>query len=105
MSTRIPSWLLRWATRAIRWSFIFGGLSVGNLLSLININEQVDYAAMFAPGDGRPRPLVGFAGPGLANGTMYLVSLFLLRWPGVRRNVMLFMLVFWFNFMNVANFV
>ena len=82
----------------------FGGLSAGNLLSLININEQVDYAAMFARGDGPAAALTGFAGPGLANGTMYLVSLFLLRWPSVRRNVWLFMLVFWFNFMNVANF-
>jgi hypothetical protein len=35
---------------------------------------------------------------------MYLVSLFLLRWPSVRRSLLLFMLVFWFNFMNVANF-
>jgi hypothetical protein len=47
---------------------------------------------------------VGFAGPGLANGAMYIVSLFLLRWPSVQRNLLLFMLVFWFNFMNVANF-
>ena len=30
----------------------FGGTSVGNLISLINIDEQVDYAPMFARGDG-----------------------------------------------------
>jgi hypothetical protein len=82
----------------------FGGTSIGNLISLININEQVDYTAMFARGDGLAVALVGFAGPGLANGTLYLLSLFLLRRPGVRRNVFLYMLVFWFNFMNVANF-
>jgi hypothetical protein len=82
----------------------FGGLGVGNLLSLINIDEQVDYAAMFARGDGLAAALTGFAGPGLANGTLYLLSLFLLQRTGVRRNVFLFMLVFWFNFMNVANF-
>jgi hypothetical protein len=58
---------------------------------------------MFARGDGPAAALVGIAGPGLANGTMYLLSLFLRR-PSVRRNVFLFMLVFWFNFMNVANF-
>jgi hypothetical protein len=81
----------------------FGGTSVGNLISLINIDEQVDYAPMFARGDGPAAALVGIAGPGLANGTMYLLSLFLRR-PSVRRNVFLFMLVFWFNFMNVANF-
>jgi hypothetical protein len=82
----------------------FGGTSVGNLISLINIDEQVDYTPMFARGDGRAAALVGIAGPGLANGLMYLLSLFLLRRPSVRRNVFLFMLVFWFNFMNVANF-
>jgi hypothetical protein len=82
----------------------FGGTSVGNLISLINIDEQVDYAPMFARGDGPAAALVGIAGPGLANGTMYLLSLFLLRRPSIRRNAFLFMLVFWFNFMNVANF-
>ena len=82
----------------------FGGTSVGNLVSLININEQVDYAPMFARADGRAAALTGFAGPGLANGSLYLLSLFLLRRPGVQRNVLLYMLVFWFNFMNVANF-
>jgi len=82
----------------------FGGISVHNLILLINIDEQVDYAAMFARGDGRAAALVGFAGPGLANGTLYLLSLFLLRQPSVRRNAFLYMLVFWFNFMNVANF-
>jgi hypothetical protein len=81
----------------------FGGISAVNLILLININEQVDYAAMFAQGDGLAAALVGFAGPGLANGALYLLSLFLLRRPSVRRDVLLFMLVFWFNFMNVAN--
>ena len=82
----------------------FGGTGIGNLISLINIDEQVDYAPMFARGDGRAAALTGFAGPGLANGMLYLVSLFLLRRPIVRRNTFLYMLVFWFNFMNVANF-
>ena len=30
--------------------------------------------------------------------------LWLLRWPTVRGNALLFMFVFWFNFMNVGNF-
>lgn len=82
----------------------FGGLSAVNLLSLININEHVDYAAMFARGDGLAAALVGFAGPGLANGSLYLLSLFLLQRPGVRNNAFLSMLVFWFNLTNVGNF-
>lgn len=75
----------------------FGGTSIGNLVLLININEQVDYAPMFARGDGRAAALTGFAGPGLANGSLYLLSLVLLRWPGVQSNVLLYMLVFWFT--------
>ena len=82
----------------------FGGLGVLNLISLVDINEQVDYAAMVARGDGLAVALIGFAGPGLANGTLYLLSLWLLRRPAIRRNAWLFMLVFWFNFANVANF-
>ncbi len=68
----------------------FGGTSVGNLISLINIDEQVDYAPMFARGDGPAAALVGIAGPGLANGTMYLLSLCLIPimlivcWPSRR---------------------
>ena len=82
----------------------WGGHSLVNLLLLINIDEHVDYAAMFARGDGLAAALVGFAGPGLANGTLYLLSLWFLRWPAVRGNTVLFAFVFWFNFMNVGNF-
>lgn len=82
----------------------WGGRSIANALLLINIGERVDYAAMFAHGDGPAAALVGFAGPGLANGTLYLLSLWLLQRPAVRRNTLLFGFVFWFNFMNVGNF-
>jgi hypothetical protein len=82
----------------------WGGRSIANLLLLIDINEHVDYAAMFARGDGLAAALVGFAGPGLANGGLYVLSLWLLLQPGVRSNRLLFAFVFWFNFMNVGNF-
>src|SRR5258708_34282509 len=68
----------------------FGGRSVVNLLLLINIDEQVDYATMFARDDGLAAALVGFAGAGLANGSMYLLSLFFLRRPTVRNNAFRF---------------
>jgi hypothetical protein len=82
----------------------WGGRGVVNLLLLININQHVDYAAMFARGDGLAAALVGFAGPGLANGALYLLSLWLLLQPAVLGNALLFAFVFWFNFMNVGNF-
>ena len=75
---RIPSWpCAGLQERSAGHSFRRHG--IGNLVSLININEQVDYAPMFARGDGRAAALTGFAGPGLANGMLYLLSLVLLR--------------------------
>jgi hypothetical protein len=59
---------------------------------------------MYARGDGFAAALVGFAGPGLANGALYLVSLWLLQRPRVRSSTLLFTFVFWFNFMNLGNF-
>jgi hypothetical protein len=82
----------------------WGVRSVTDVLLLIDINQRVDYAAMFARGDGLAAALVGFAGPGLANGALYLLSLWLLQRPAVRGNTLLFTFVFWFNFMNVGNF-
>jgi len=76
-----------------------------DVLLLIDVNQQVDYAAMYARGDGFAAALVGFAGPGLANGALYLLSLWLLQRPSVRGNILLFTFLFWFNFMNVGNFL
>jgi hypothetical protein len=84
----------------IRW----GGTGLANLLLLLNIDEQVDYPTLFAHGDGLAVAIIGFVGPGLANGGMYLLSLLLLRLEAVRRRGLAFMLAFWFNFMNVGNF-
>jgi hypothetical protein len=82
----------------------WGVRSATDVLLLIDINQQVDYAAMFAHGNGLAAALVGFAGPGLANGALYLLSLWLLQLPAVRSHTLLFPFVLWFNFMNVGNF-
>jgi hypothetical protein len=82
----------------------FGSTRIINLLLLMEINEQVDYRAMFADGAGWAAALVGFAGPGMGNGIAYLLSLWLLRRPSVRDRAALALLAYWFSFMNVANF-
>jgi hypothetical protein len=74
-----------------------------DVLLLLDINQRVDYAAMYARGDGLAAALVGFAGPGLANGALYLMSLWLLQRPRVRSSLLFFTFVFWFNFMNLGN--
>ncbi|GEP61236.1 hypothetical protein [Reyranella soli] len=82
----------------------WGVRRVTDVILLIDIDQRVDYAAMYARGDGFAAVLVGFAGPGLANGALYLVSLWLLQRPRVRSSTLLFTFVFWFNFMNLGNF-
>jgi hypothetical protein len=82
----------------------WGVRSASDLILLLGIDEQVDYAAMFRHGDGWAVALVGFAGAGLGNGGLYLWSLDLLRRPWVRARPVVLLFVFWFNFMNVGNF-
>jgi hypothetical protein len=81
----------------------FGSSSLINILLLTDIDEHVDYANIFAHGAGPAAALIAFAGPGLANGTLYLVSLVLMKVPTVRASALLSMLVYWFGFMNAAN--
>jgi len=81
-----------------------GGTSLANLVLLTEANEHVDYAPIFAAGAGWAVALIGFAGPGIGNGAMYILSLLLLRMRRVRESTALLMLVFWFNLMNAGNF-
>jgi hypothetical protein len=80
----------------------FGNSSLVNILLLSNIDEHVDYRNIFAQGAGPAAAVIGLAGP-LANGALYLVSLVLMRLPSARNSTLLFMLAYWFSFMNAAN--
>lgn len=82
----------------------WGVKSATDLILLLGINEQVDYAPMFKQGAGWAAALVGFAGAGLGNGGLYLWSLYLLGRSGIRARPLLLLFVFWFSFMNVGNF-
>jgi hypothetical protein len=80
----------------------FGSNSLASILLLSNIDEHVDYHNVFAQGAAPAAAVIGFAGL-LANGALYLVSLILMRLPSVRTSTLLFMLVYWFSFMNAGN--
>jgi len=82
----------------------FGGASVANLLLLSEIDEHVDYTAMFSRGADVDAAFVGFAGPGLGNGAMYLVSLIAMRLRFARERLIPLLFLYWFNLMNVGNF-
>jgi hypothetical protein len=90
------------ASTASRSPSISGSGSLLNILLLGNIDEHVDYDSIFAHGSAPASAVIGLAGP-LANEALYLASLALMRLPTVRGSTLLFMLVYWFSFMNAAN--
>lgn len=82
----------------------YGGTSWLNLFLLFHIDEHVNYDLIISQGHLYHMALVAFAGPGIANGLLYLISLYLLARRKVQQNPLLFYFIFWFNFMNLANF-
>lgn len=82
----------------------YGGTSWANILLLFHIDENVDYEAIYAHGKGAAAAMIAFAGPGIANGVKYLITLFLLNVRRVKQHIYLYYFIFWFNFMNLANF-
>src|ERR1700690_2614515 len=56
----------------------YGGTSWWNVFLLSDIDEHVNYDLIISQGHLYHMALIGFAGPGLANGLLYLISLFLL---------------------------
>lgn len=64
----------------------WGGRSLLNILLLIHIDENVDYTAALHAGKDWQVALVAFAGPGLANGGLYLLSRRLIRSPRLARS-------------------
>lgn len=84
---------------AITW----GGDSLTNMLLLTGIDENVNYRNVFAQGPASYVAWIAFAGPGIANGALYLLSLAWLKHAWLQTRPILFYFVFWFNFMNLAN--
>ncbi|CAM3849124.1 hypothetical protein [Smaragdicoccus niigatensis] len=81
----------------------WGGSSIANVLLLINIDEHVDYSAAFDAGKNWQVAAVAFAGPGLANGGMLLLSRWGLTRRWLRSHSIAGYVLFWFYFFNVVN--
>lgn len=80
-----------------------GGTSWQNILLLSNIDEHVNYHLIFSSGHPMDVSLVAFAGPGIANGSLFLISYFLLKNEKVIQRPMLFYFLFLFNLINLGN--
>ena len=72
------------------------------LLLLSGVDENVDYQTIFQQNPYHVA-LIAFAGPGIANGGMFLLSYWLLQKQQVQDRPHLYYFVLWFNLMNIAN--
>ena len=96
--------LVAWATgiKANPLDIHWGPPTLLNALTLIEIDEKVDYQAAWAAGRNGAVALTAITGPVLVNGSLYLVTLALSwrrrsagGWPAA--------VLYWFLFMNLAN--
>lgn len=92
------AWFLGYKNNPLALSY--GGTSWANLLLLSNIDENVSYQIIH----GYHMALIAFAGPGIANGLLFIVSYFLLKNDKIKQKPYLFYFLFWFNLMNLGNF-
>lgn len=79
----------------------YGHLSIANILLQQDIDENVDYAPIFASGHGFAAAAIAFAGPGLGNGVLYCVCSWLLRRRATAAGSGLFL--FWLALMACGN--
>lgn len=100
-SHSVAAWLLGLKDRPghIDW----GGSSLLNILLLIHIDENVAYTAALHAGKDWRVAVVAVAGPGLANGGLYLLARRLIAARRVARRPVVAYGLCWFLFMNLAN--
>lgn len=96
------AWILGYKSNPL--SLTYGGTSWPNLLILANMDENVDYNMIFSAGHGTYVALIAFAGAGIANGSLFILSLWLLNKESIKRRLYLFYFLFLFNLMNLGNF-
>ena len=83
----------------------YGGLNIENFLFLSDIDENVDYAPLFAAGRTHAAALIAVAGVLIGNGLSYLVSLWLYRRAESHNRRPWAMFFFWLGVMSVGNFL
>ncbi len=96
------AWILGFKTNPL--AIIYGGEGWLNLLLLAHADENVNYPLIFASAHPAYASLVAFAGSGIANGSLYAISYFLLKNKKVQQTPLLFYFLIFFNLMNLGNF-
>lgn len=96
------AWIL--GVKANPLNLEYGGTSLYNILLLGHIDENVNYSIIFASGHPAYAAVIAFAGAGIANGSLFALSYYLLKKESVQRIPFLFYFLFLFNLMNLGNF-
>jgi len=96
------AWLLGHKTNPL--AILYGGTSWSNLLLLSHIDENVNYDLIFSQGQNFHAALIAFAGPGIANGLLFILSFLLLKSKSIKEKPYTYYFLFWFNLMNLGNF-
>ena len=97
------AWLLHWKANPL--ALDYGKVTLNNILTQEDIDENVDYGPIFASGHGAAASLIAVAGVLIGNGLCYLAGLSLyLRMRKLRRPGWA-MFFFWLVVMGVGNFL
>jgi len=97
------AWALR--CKANPLALDYGGLNFDNVVFLDDIDENVDYAPIFAAGHGPVAALIAVSGVLIGNGLFYLLSRRLYTTTKKRGHRMLALFMFLLCLMNVGNFI
>lgn len=87
------------------WQIDYGGKNFWNIVFLIHINENVNYAAIYADHKNWLVALIAFAGIGFGNLGTYLVSLWLLAKKSIISKPWLCYFCFWWHVNSIGNFI
>lgn len=98
----LMAWLLGYKENP--WALNYGGTSLLNILLLAHIDQNVDYATIYAAGHPIYVALIAFAGSGIANAILFIGSFYLLKNAKLQQHALLYYFVFLFNVMNLGNF-
>jgi hypothetical protein len=82
----------------------WGGTGIHNILTLGNIDEDVDYEQALAAGHTTAAALTAMAGVVIGNGIFYLVARRLLRRPALAGRPWVLYFLFWYIVHSVGNF-
>ncbi len=97
------AWALGYKTNPLALNY--GHLSLTNVLTLSDIDENVDYDPIFASGHGALAALIAVAGVLIGNGLFYLLSRRVYTAAKERGSRTLALFMFLFCMMNAGNFI